>query len=103
MNTMRDIMNRMREVNGDLDVDTIYNRIARLYAVGYNGRVVVTKGSYIGKREVVVSGYCSDVIRKLEEYPTLASEHIDPNGMTINNNYGTPAAEFFATLYHGEK
>ena len=102
MGTMKDIINRMREVNSDLDVDTIYNRIAMLYAVGYNGKVVVTKGSYIGRREVVVSGYCLDVIRKLVEYPTLASEHIDPNGVTINNSYGAPAAEFFATLYHGE-
>lgn len=103
MNIIYDIMNRMREVNSDLDVDTIYNRIAMLHAVGYNGRVVVTKGNYIGSRTVVVSGNCYDVLRKLEEYPVLAATHLDPDGMEINDHYGLPAAEFFATLYKREK
>lgn len=103
MDTMKDIMNRMREINSNLDADSIYNRIAMLHAVGYNGRVVVTKGNYIGSRTVVVSGNCHDVLRKLGERPTLAATHIDPNGMDINDHYGLPAAEFFATLYDGEK
>ena len=103
MDIMRDIMNRMREINDNLDVDTIYNRIAMLHAVGYNGRVVVTKGNYIGSRTAVVSGNCYDVLRKLGEYPTLAATHLDPDGMEINDHYGLTAAEFFATLYDGEK
>lgn len=103
MNTIADIINRMKEVNTSLDADSIYNRIAMLYAVGYNGRVVITKGNFIGSRTAVVSGRCYDVLKKLEKYPKLAATHIDPDGVVINDHYGLPATEFFVTLYDGEK
>ena len=102
MTTAYDIVKRMK-VNYDLDVDSIYNRIAMLHGIGYNGRVVVTKGNYIGSRTAVVSGSCYDVLRKLEEYPVLAATRIDPDGVVVNDHYGLPAVEFFATLYEGAK
>ena len=101
--TMANIVGRINRIDEEYDEDSIFNRIALLYAVGYNGTVVVTMGNYIGERKVVVSGYCYEILSKLREYPVLSASHLDPNGMTVNNRYGLPAAEFFATLYHGEK
>lgn len=103
MRTVDDITNTITEVYTNLDANTILNRIAILYAAGYCGRVVVTKGNYIGSRTVVIRGCCYGVLRKLQEYPTLAATHIDPDGVEANDHYGLPAVEFFAALYDGEK
>ena len=96
-------MNFTRVTNLDLDSDTIINKLAALMAAGYNDNVVITNGNYVGKRSVVVSGHVRDVVRRLSDFPTLAAEHIDPNGMRCTMNNGFPVVELFATLYHGER
>lgn len=85
------------------DSETIINKLAALMAAGYNDNVVITNGNYVGKRNVVVSGHVRDVMRRLSNFPVLAAEHIDPNGMRCTMNNGFPVVELFATLYHGEK